>query len=287
MSVFSEAFADPAFRGLNADVGGVAEADDGPVLKMLATMSVTLGRVASSLQAESDRKRLLSSKLRFAPIQPIIAPVVAGAVVLSNAEIWGPKTGYFWAVQSIRVGGLADATADDSLTATGAVAAGAGAATLPAGSVINGFTVTLSTPGTGGTATVQNVVGGPLVYNLGTSSTFSQNFPGGLAQSGTNAITVVVADPTAVGNVVAYGTTLGFNVDNVGIYRGPPAQTPLQNFMNEVDAQNPTWRPGRTELILQPGDFLTMAGTGLAATQVAGGFDTIIGTVDLLADFLV
>jgi hypothetical protein len=263
-----------------------ADTDGSPALRAMAALSVTLGRVASSLQAESERKRLLSSKLRFAPIQPIVASPVAGAVVLSNAEIWGPKTGYFWAVQSIRVAGLTDSTADDTVAATGVIAAGAGAATLPAGDVINGFTVTLSTAGTGGTVTVQNVAGGPLTYNLGTAASFSQSFPGGLAQSGTSAITVVVADSAAVGNVVAYGTTLGFNVDNVGIYRGGPGQTPLQNFMNEVDAQNPTWRPGRTELILQPGDFLTMAGTGLAATQVAGGFDAIIGTVDLLADFL-
>jgi hypothetical protein len=260
--------------------------DTGSGLGVMAALSVSLGRVASSLQAEQHRKQLLAAKLRFAPIQPIVQPVAGGSVLMSNAEIWGPKTGYFWAVQSIRVAGLADATADDSLAAAGVVAAGAGAATLPAGSVINGFTVTLSTPGTGGTATVQNVVGGPLVYNLGTSSTFSQNFPGGLAQSGSNAITVVVADPTAVGNVAAYGTTLGFNVDNVQIYRGPPGQTVLQNFMNEVDAQNPTWRPGRTELILQPGDFLTMAGSALATSQVAAGFDVIIGTLDILPEYL-
>jgi hypothetical protein len=53
-----------------------------------------------------------------------------------------------------------------------------------------------------------------------------------------------------------------------------------------VDAQNPTWRPGRTELILQPGDFLTIAGANLASAQVAAGFDVIIGTLDLLPEYL-
>jgi hypothetical protein len=284
MSAMSEAFAGPWPAAARDDPAG----DAGPAaaLKIMAALNVTLGSVAASLQAEQRRRQLRAGKLRFAPIQPIVASPAGGAVLLSNAEIWGPKTGYFWAVQSIRVAGLADSTADDTVAATGVIAAGAGAATLPAGDVINGFTVTLSTPGTGGTATVQNVAGGPLTYNLGTSSTFSQAFPGGLAQSGSSAITVVVADPTAAGSVVAYGTTLGFNVDNVGIYRGPPGQTVLQNFMNEVDAQNPTWRPGRTELILQPGDFLTIAGANLASAQVAAGFDVIIGTLDLLAEYL-
>jgi hypothetical protein len=58
--------------------------------------------------------------------------------------------------------------------------------------------------------------------------------------------------------------------DVVSLYRGPgvaAAQT-TDNLLTIVTGTAPTWHPGRTGLILQEGERVTIAGTGLTATQV-------------------
>jgi hypothetical protein len=148
--------------------------------EVIAGLAVQVGRIARTVEqlraAQADM-----SRLRFAPIQPIIGTVAGGNLTLGNAETWGPKTGYFWAVQRISAFGLAGA-------------------------------------------------------------------------------------------------------DVLSVYRGQPSP---QNFLNSLIVSSPEWRPGRTSLVLQPGDQLTAQGTGLTAASVAVNFDVIIGVLDLLPRYLI
>jgi len=160
---------------------------DGPHaagLELDAAVSLQLGRIADGMKAQADWNRLLSSRLRTVPIQPIVTQGAAGgaigAVTMGNAEIWGPKTGYFWAISRI----------------------------------------------------------------------------------------------------TAYGLLAP---DTVWFYRGQPT-TLGQNAVNSLTLNSPEWHSTRS-FILQPGDFVTVAGT-VTATFLSVNFDAIVGTLDLLADFL-
>ena len=44
---------------------------------------------------------------------------------------------------------------------------------------------------------------------------------------------------------------------------------------------------GRADHAPEPGDFLTVAGTGLTSVAVTVSADIVIGTLDLLADYLI
>jgi hypothetical protein len=273
----------------SASAGAAAQVGDAGAV---ASLSIQLGRVEDAV-TQLRREQARARNLRFIPIQPIVSGPNAtgtalGNVVLANAEIWGPKTGYFWAVQSMRCAGLADSTSDNQIGAPAVIAAGAGAAALPAGSTLAGFTATFAAAITAGTVTVSGVAGGPYIYNVPVGATsFSQSYGAGLEAAAGAAPTVTVAGLGAVaGNLSVLGTTSGFNVDEISIYRTPAGITAIQNFMNELDAQNPIWHPGRTEFILQPGDFVAFAGTGLQSAQIACGFDVVIGTLDQLHDYL-
>jgi hypothetical protein len=74
-----------------------------------AALVVQVGRLADAVDRDRRaREERRARNLRFAPIQPQMAINAAGigALLLANSELWGPKTGYFWAVQAIRVTGL-------------------------------------------------------------------------------------------------------------------------------------------------------------------------------------
>jgi hypothetical protein len=175
-----------------ADDAPINSDGTGPLVQAVASMTVQLGRVASMMQADYDRKQRLVQALRWAQIQPIQANPqtqgpVAGTVTLTNAEIWGPKTGYFWAIQRLTVAGLVTTDA------------------------------------------VQ-------VYKAGIASPVGAT-PG-------NQVT-----QAAITNAVAFN-------------------------------------PGRTDLILQPGDFLIINGTGLSSTSITGSFDAVVGLLEMLPDYL-
>jgi hypothetical protein len=292
---------DPAVLGLDPAWGTPdtdAMAPGGTGFQFLAGISATLGRLEALARTEHDRKAHLATKLRFAPIQPIIATGPAGAslggtaaapFIMANAEIWGPKTGYFWAVQSIRTSGLADSQGDSQVGASAAIAAGAGTVALPAGDLLSQIGFTLTTAGTVETVTVSGVAGGPYVFNEGTATSFSQLFSPPLEPSSDTAaptVTFTSTGGTAAGNLTAVGTSQAQPDDNISIYRGPSGQVVLQNQMNNLNAVETIWHPGRTEFILQPGDFITIGGVGLITNQLAVAFDVIIGTLDILADFM-
>jgi hypothetical protein len=188
------ALSDPGVDML--DPGFYSGADGGPSpvpgLQIMASLSASLASLAATAQADYARKQRLAQEMRWAPLAAIQAnpqtqTTVAGTVVLSNAETWGPKTGYFWAIQRFTVAGLG--TSDVVIIYKGSVA---------------------GVPG----AVPQNQVSGPI------------------------------------------GAATQYN-------------------------------PGRTDLILQPGDFLTVYGTGLTSTSITASADMIVGTIDTLADFLV
>jgi hypothetical protein len=76
--------------------------------------------------------------------------------------------------------------------------------------------------------------------------------------------------------------------DTVSAYRGPASAVTAasNNLLNILTGAAPTWHPGRTGLILSPGDTLVVAGTGLAATQVTLTGEAIIMELWLLSHFL-
>jgi hypothetical protein len=164
----------------------------GPLVQAVASLTVQLGRVATAIQADYDRKQRLVQSLRWASFVPITAnpqtqTSVAGTVTLTNAETWGPKTGYFWAIQRLTVAGLVTTDA------------------------------------------VQ-------VYKAGIASPIGA-VPG-------NQVT-----QAAITNAIAFN-------------------------------------PGRTDLILQPGDFLVINGTGLSSASVTCSFDGVVGLLEMLPDYL-
>jgi hypothetical protein len=65
-----------------------------------------------------------------------------------------------------------------------------------------------------------------------------------------------------------------------------PGAVPQNQVSGPIGAAT-QYNPGRTDLILQPGDFLTVYGTGLTSTSITASADMIVGTIDTLADFLV
>jgi hypothetical protein len=290
MSAMTEAFADPVVRRVEAAAD--PDSDSGPALRAMAALSVTLGRVASALQAEQNRKQLLAAKLRFAPIQPIVQNVAGGAVLMSNAEIWGPKTGYFWAVQRVSAAGLSpggdtqSVQATTSPTTTFQTIASAGG--LTPGAL---YTVTVVTT-TGGTT------GAPEINNFrvsGVSGAPSVILNSGPGVSDTNGPLTIQIGPagtlvvTTGSNTPTTGATYTAEIDftsqpdTLNLYRGQPQP---QNFIRNLQFASPDWQPEKTGLILQPGDFLTAQGTGLVGTPVAVSFDVIIGRLAALSDFL-
>ena len=257
--------------------------------ELTASLSLQIGRLADAVAAQERDRQRLAHAIRYASIQPQQGVPAAGAVTITSQEMWGPKTGYFWAVQSIRVNGLADSASDNQAGAAGTITAGAGTASLPAGSTLTGFTATFSAATSSGTITVSNVNGGPFTYSIPSGATsFTQSYGAGLEDSSATSGPAVTAAGlgTAAGNIAVYGTTGAYNVDNVSIYRGPAGFTQPQNFMYELNPQNPTWKPGRTEFILQPGDWVTVSGTGLASPLITVAFDVVIGELGMLGYFL-
>lgn len=71
--------------------------------------------------------------------------------------------------------------------------------------------------------------------------------------------------------------------DIISLYRGVPSSGTVDpsNFMNVLTGTAPAWHPGRTGLMLQPGESIVASGTGLTATQV-----TITGEVIQMEQWL-
>jgi hypothetical protein len=186
------ALSDPGVDML--DPGFYAGSDGGspmPGLHIMASISASLASLAQAAQADYQKKQRLAQEIRWAPLTPIQAnpqtqTTVAGTVILANAEVWGPKAGYFWAIQRTIVAGLG--TSDTVLWYKG-----------------------------------------------------QSGLPGVVPQNQVSAPVTVTAQ----------------------------------------------YDPSRTDLILQPGDYLTVYGTGLTSTSITANADMIIGTLDVLSDFLI
>jgi hypothetical protein len=281
--------ADPAVEAFDPDWAGSAdEASAG--FKVLASLSVSLGQLAGQMQADRDRRQRIAEVLRRVPLSPLQAnpqaQAVAGTLVLSNAEVWGPKTGFFWAVQRITIAGLASAA---GTFATGAIATGAGSATLPAGSAITSWTVTFSVvPTAVGTITVTNAVGGTQTYSIPVGATsVTIPYSPALASAGSPiAVTAAGLGLTVAGTINVNGQS---SADAMNIYKGSAGAFAVvpQNQVNQAPVTTAVqYSPGRTDLILQPGDFLVVAGTGLLSTSVTVSADMDCGTLAILADYL-
>jgi hypothetical protein len=273
------------------DPSGVFSDDPpGAGLQIMASVAASLGSIATVAKREHDKKQRLAEVLRWAPLPPIQGIPVGGAITLSNAEIWGPKTGYFWAVQRFTVAGLANGATTTS-TATGTITAGAGSAALASGVSATGFTLSFSAaPSTAGTAVLSNVTGGPYTYNIpsGQTSPYTVNFPAPITATGAATLTIAGLG-TGAGTIILYGS-LTTASDAVNAYKGSAGSAGVvpQNLVNQQPITNAIqFNPGRTDAILQPGDFLVVSGTGLVSASITVSADMIIGTLDVLPDFLI
>jgi hypothetical protein len=84
----------------------------------------------------------------------------------------------------------------------------------------------------------------------------------------------------AVSRVTAGG--LGA-ADTVSVYRGPAAAATVSpnNLLNVLTGAAPSWYPGRAGCIMNYGDTLVLAGTGLTSSQV-----TLTGEVIIMESWL-
>lgn len=280
------------FRGGRLPEPG-APGGDGSLLSIMAGLSATLGSVATELRSARQAAERKAGELFYAPVQPILltaAAAVAGVTTFANAETWGPKTGYFWAIQRMAAFGLAPA--GNTLTQSGSATSPATFQTLGTLTGLTPFanydvTVTALTSGTTGTPELNNfrLASAPfasLVVNSqpGASVTTTAQYQVG---AGGNLVVTTGGNTPTTGAVYEFSLDASAVADNLNLYRGQPQ---VQNFMNNLQEADPEWRPGHTGMILQPGDYVTAQGTGLVGSPIAVNFDAIIGRLDLLPDFL-
>jgi hypothetical protein len=264
------------------------------LLKAMAGLSVSIGGLATEMQTERQRAQLLNSKLRYAPIQPIVlssAQAVAGVTTFANNELWGPKTGYFWAIQRMAAFGLSPG--GDTQSAQGAVISPTTFQTIVSVSGLVPFatytvSVTATTSGTTGAPEVNNFrlasgIGPSIILNSEPGASVS-NGPLTVQVSSVGALTVTTGSATpTVASTYTADLQFSSTADELNIYRGQPAP---QNFMNNLEVTSPEWRPGSHGMVLQPGDFITAQAAGLVGSPVALNFDAIIGTLDVLPYYL-
>jgi hypothetical protein len=276
------------------DLGAAAPGDDGAWLAVAGKISAQLGVVASELRAARQRAERNAGNLFYSPIQPLVltsAAASGGVTTFSSSELWGPKTGFFWAIQRMAAFGLA-AAGSGLVTSQGTATSPTTFQTLgtvsgltPGGSYqVTAVTVT---SGTTGTPEVNNfrLAQAPLpsiLLNSEPGQTLSNTVTATATPTGTLLVTTGSNTPTT-GAVYGYTLDIVAAGDELNLYRGQPAP---QNFMNNLEFTAPEWRPGHTGMILQPGDFITAQAAGLVGSPVAVNFDAIIGRLDLLPDYL-
>ena len=76
--------------------------------------------------------------------------------------------------------------------------------------------------------------------------------------------------------------------DTASLYIGPAVAATVQpnNFVQQFTPSAPSWQPGRTGLVLNPGDTLVLAGSSLTSTLVTLTGRVIIMELWLLPEFL-
>jgi hypothetical protein len=88
----------------------------------------------------------------------------------------------------------------------------------------------------------------------------------------------------AIQRLVIGGLGVGSTPDFAKFYRGPSTAAAVSdvNELAAVNGNTPFWHPGRTGCIIQQGDTILAAGTGLTAT----GTVTLAGEVILMEEWL-
>jgi hypothetical protein len=276
------------------------ERPDAAAMRIMGMLAVSLEANTAELRHARETAEDRYGSLFYSPIAAIVSGTTAaqnqgvttsGALTtFANAEIWGPKTGFFWAIQRFGAYGLSGPgttqVVQGSVTSPGTFQTLVTQTGLVPFATYN-VTVQAATSGTTGTPEVNNfrlastgvtaliVPSGP-----GISETTSFTYTTGA--SGNLVITTGGATPTTG---AVYSAVLSFTspADQLNLFRGQPAP---QNFLNNLELAGPEWRPGHTSVILQPGDFITAQASGLVSTSVALNFDAIVGRLDRLQDFI-
>jgi hypothetical protein len=281
--------------GVFGPVEGETEAQAS--MRIMGMLAVTLEGHREAMQRAADNDPH-AGKI-YAPIQPIVLPTigalatgtVAGVTTFASAELWGPKTGYAWAIQRFAAFGLAAQGLSQEFTIPATTSPTTFQTLLTIPGLVPGeeydVTATATTAGTTGTPEVNNfrlnTTGGTgaIVPSLpGASVTTTLTYVAG--SSGNLLITTGGNTPTT-GAIYSGTVSISATPDLINIFRGQPAP---QNFLNNLTSASPEWRPGHTSVILQPGDFLTAQGTGLVGSPIAINFDAVIMPLWQLSDFI-
>lgn len=272
-----------------------------PGIEFSAQLSASLTSLAAEIRGQrEDRHRLLDA------ITPIGIPaqqgtVTSGAVSIASPELWGPRRGKAWFVQRLTADGLASAPGASTAVLGTAAAPAAGAtvaatASLPAG--LYEVTVTTELSGTLAAAADENnmalyvgatqvtvlVVDGNSTFPL-VNAPIYVTVPAAGAVLAVKAVGAATASSSYSAQIVATpaGSTPGGLGDLVTVYRGVVAP---QNHLRNLTAAQPEWFPGSNALILMPGDYLTVAGSGLAGSAVTVSGDAIQVDAPLVAAYL-
>ena len=83
-------------------------ASDGIGAGVAATLEVSLGRLAAALDRQERRRQQMAADIMYIP-GLTFPPFASAALPFLPGSAWGPRPGYWWAVQAIRVAGLATA----------------------------------------------------------------------------------------------------------------------------------------------------------------------------------
>ena len=111
-------------------------ASDGIGAGVAATLEVSLGKLVAALDRQERRRQQMAADLTYVP-GLTFPPFASAALPFSPGAAWGPRPGYWWAVQAIRVAGLVTA---DALT----VYRGNSAAAAVAANGLHTFTVAVN-----------------------------------------------------------------------------------------------------------------------------------------------
>jgi len=86
-------------------------AEDGLRAGVAASLEVTLGRIAAAMERTDRHRRQLAASITYIPGR--VFPSFAGSALTAGVQPghgFGPTPGYWWAIQGMRVAGLAATT---------------------------------------------------------------------------------------------------------------------------------------------------------------------------------
>lgn len=303
----ADAHAGGELGGGDAGAGALAGLSlAGRIEAHLGTIGRELTRERARKAAELDRRMRAVAPVWLPPVsyKPAAGVLALDATRATSAGETSPQDGYAWFLTHLVVAGLAGAPANASASAMGtATNPGAGATIVSLG----GAALTAIAPN-GGTfnvswaASLQGTIAAGDANNMRLTSPLGVTqelglFPGvaGNYPQVPDQVTVaagsginVQAIAAASGASAVYGAQIVATLasqagDSAQLYKVGPQ---LNNYLHTFTAANPDWALSSSSVFLLPDDYLVLAGTGVAASQVVLSGQAVQVALPLLADYL-